>query len=219
MGLWGTVRREAGGLLRSVGYDLRRRMDAVWSRSDAAYPEYDAYARKPRRVMLVSGVVAVAAIGVVGTYMVLAGGLGTWLLGDNKAPDHAAPPAAGTVTSAAHGPAARQNKPPKPATGPTGSPAPAGAPKSSGQTRGTQAPSGSAHPGAPKPSSHPTAPPESTPTPAPTPSATPSPAPTPSDTPSPTPPDPSPSSDGSQQADIQPIDLSRPQSTSMPTGA
>ena len=146
MSLWGTVRRETGGLLRSIGYDLRQRLDAVWYRADAAYPEYDAYSRRPRRTMLVGGLVTLATVGVVGTYMALAGGLGSWLLGDNGAPGPAGPPDAGTVTTAAHAPAPRPSAAPRPLSSPDpGAPTPAaGASKSSGQAHGGATPANSA---------------------------------------------------------------------------
>ncbi len=221
MSVWRTVRRETGGLVRSIGYDLRRRLDAVWSRTDSAYPEYDAYARRPRRAMLIGGLATLASIGVVGTYLVLAGGLGSWLLGNTHAPGPAGPPDAGNVTTAAHAPAPRPSAARKPPPSPGTSEAATGEPKSATPTRAGATPSSSARPGRVNASNRPSGPvvpPPPTDTATPTPSPTPSPAPTPSDSPTPTQPDPSPSADEPPSVGTAAVELSPAQSTIVPSG-
>lgn len=91
--------------MRSIGYDVRRRFRASMNGSDDAYPEYAAYTRRPRRALLGAGIAGLAIVGVAGTYLALAGGLGGWLLGSNiSAPNPAGPAGAPAFTGAAHAP-------------------------------------------------------------------------------------------------------------------
>jgi hypothetical protein len=92
------LRDEVVGLARSLSYDIRRR---IGRGTDDAYPEYDAYAQRPRRALIGGGIAVLAAAGVAGTYLALASGLGGWLLGtDPTGPNPAAPPQTPVVTSA-----------------------------------------------------------------------------------------------------------------------
>jgi hypothetical protein len=229
MKVWGTVRREVAGAVRSVRYDVRQRVDATWSRTHPAYPEYDAYARRPRRVLIGSGITVLAAGGVAGTYLLLAGGLGGALLGSTNTPPPAGRPEHGSVTSAAHGPASSANSDPKllPASQiPVASPTQAGEPKTAGSGQhpsvGTPSPSTSAHSGTPRPDPQPSRTPRPTPTdttPQPTPTATPTPSPSTSIDPTTPAPEPSDSNPTEQWPDTPPSLLSDSRSTARPTGA
>jgi hypothetical protein len=181
------LRDEVVGLARSLSYDIRRR---IGRGADDAYPEYDAYAQRPRRALIGGGIAVLAAAGVAGTYLALASGLGGWLLGtDPTGPNPAAPPQTPVVTSAT--PSTRTN--PRTAPSPTSTrsglvPIPV-----------TTVPPAAGRATAPTPSDRaistpPVAPtpPRHSPSPSPSPSATPSSIPTstdPSTTPSPTPSD------------------------------
>jgi len=192
MSLWNSLRREVGGTVRSIGYDLRQRFRGAGSSADASYPEYDAYARRPRRVLIGGGIAVLAAGGVAGTYLLLAGGLGGWLLGSNpSAPDPAARPGTPAVTTGAQTPRSQPTKSLIPSTAPlpgssVGHPTPGLHPTPStlsGSHRATSPP-------VVKPSHSPTKAPAS-PTPSPAPSPTPSESPTSGDSPSPSSPSPS----------------------------
>jgi hypothetical protein len=205
------LRDELVGLFRSVGYDVRRRIG--WGGEDA-YPEYDAYAKRPRPVLLAGGIAGLAVAGVAGTYFALAGGLGGMLLGTVPTGNNpAAPPQTPVVTSATptagtarstSGPAptpSRDGLPPIPITsGPTGPGQAAGATPTPSQ-RAKSSPS-------PAPTRTPTPPATSAP-------ASPSPSPSPSE--SPTSGDPSPAPSDSSSASDEASTVTYPSSATAMT--
>ncbi|HEY2791120.1 MAG TPA: hypothetical protein VGJ28_02110 [Micromonosporaceae bacterium] len=191
------LREEVTGLFRSIGYDVRRRIG--WG-ADDAYPEYDAYSKRSRPVLLAGGIAGLAVAGVAGTYFALAGGLGGMLLGTvPTGANPAAPPQTPVVTSAT--PTAGTTRS---TTAPTPTPSRGGLPPvpitngpiPAGQTGASPTPSQRAK-------SSPSATPSRTPTPPVTsPSASASPSPSPSASPTsgdPTPSD-SPSASTSDEA-------------------
>jgi hypothetical protein len=226
MTLWERLRSETVGVIRSIGYDARRR---IGRGRDDAYPEYDAYARRPRRALLSGGIMVLAASGVAGTYFVLSGGLGGWLLDtDPAAQTPAVRPETSTIATAASAPRSR------PSATTSARPVPSGIglppiviPGGHIATGSTPTPSPSNHAtSAPSTSATPT--PISTPPP---PAPSPSLSPTPTDNPSSDPPNPpiSPApTDTGTAADIayapahdsaaQPVDI-RSVSTFVPAGA
>jgi hypothetical protein len=216
MGMWMMLRTEFGGAVRSIGYDLRQR---VSGRSDMAFPEYDAYMRRPRRALYGGGIAVLAAGGVAGTYFALAGGLGGLILGDHGTHPVGRPDQA-TATAAAHAPAPATTTT-GPAVPPAGaSPSPSG--KAAHKARVVPSPGvpqPSPDPSATKPKPHPSA---ST-SPRPTKSDSPSPAPDPSVSPSGEPSDPQPSPSATSAGELlnvpMPMGASVPRSTLRPTGA
>jgi hypothetical protein len=199
MTFWNKVRRELSGTLRSVGYDARRRLRTWRGRADDAYPEYAAYVRRPRRALYGGGIAGLAVLGVAGTYLALAGGLGGWLLGEDISAPNPGSSGATTVTNAGHAgrPAAKPNPSPAPppATDPpptagshgthgSGGRTPIGAASTPPTHRATSTPTqpGSSTPGTPRPSPSPSSDPPVTPTDPPT-----STVPSPPDSPTPSP--------------------------------
>lgn len=91
MKLWGSIRNEVSGAARSLRYDLMR--DNSPTQTDIAYPEYDAYSRRPRRFLATGGIAALALGGVAATYFVLSTGLGGLILNSstNDAPSNPFP--------------------------------------------------------------------------------------------------------------------------------
>jgi len=186
MTFWDSVRREISGTVRSIAYDARRRLRTWRVRADDAYPEYAAYVRRPRRALYGGGIASLAALGVAGTYLALAGGLGGWLLGENvPAPD---PGTSGATagTNAAHARRPRPGPTPSPLPPPAthrphgGGPGGDGAPATHRATSTPTAPA-SGTPGSPTPVPTPTSDPPVTPTDPPTSSE-----PSPPDSPTPT---------------------------------
>ena len=174
MNPWHLVTREVTRLARSIWYEQRHRA----GRDD--FPEYDAYTRRPRPWLVGGAVAGTAAIGVVGTYLVLAGGLGGWLIGPSGPVDPGRAPGGSGPTGAVYTPAA-----PAPPTGrvphsrgsghgSTGTPAPS----ASGTGTSTPPPTGGATP-SPSPPVSPS--PSVSPSPEPSASTTPPPVPGPSE--------------------------------------
>lgn len=202
MNIWRAVHREAMAAWRSMRYDLRRPSEERQSTevlpqvavsADQEHPQYDAYARRTRRVRNALVVAALAVGGAAATYFGVVGGL-TALLAHDAAPPSALPGVTAERTptgppSDVVGKATRPdgNAPSMLPSGPAAS-ATSAEPRESSEPRPirpgrTPSPTSTRNPPVPTPAPHPT---PSCGCPKPTPTPTGSPAPSPSPNPTPT---------------------------------
>jgi hypothetical protein len=135
--LWGSIRGEISGAARSLRYDLKR--DNSRTYDDITYPEYDAYSRRPRRLLATSGITALALGGVAATYFVLSTGLGGLLLNSstNDVPSNPFPAVTNSDGKLVVAPPAMgSNGAPQPAPSPSPNPTTPGLGGNSGTSNG-----------------------------------------------------------------------------------